>query len=100
MQTETTQRRLMWWGINILVLLYAFVPVFWLISLSLKDAATLNDGNYFPTSPTDDSYAAIFTNNDFIRANRSRFGKKPSVWNPIPGLPQRSTPRARSEMRS
>ena len=27
MQTETTQRKLTWWGVNILVLLYAFIPV-------------------------------------------------------------------------
>ena len=51
MQTETTNRKLMWWGVNILVLLYAFIPVIWILSLSLKDPATLNDGNYFPMSP-------------------------------------------------
>ena len=58
----------MWWGVNVLVLLYAFVPVVWIISLSLKDDATLNDGNYLPVSPTGESYAAIFTNPDFLRA--------------------------------
>ena len=68
MQPETTNRKLMWWGINILVLLYAFIPVVWLLSLSLKDSATLNDGKYFPTSPTGDSYKAIFTNEDFLRS--------------------------------
>jgi multiple sugar transport system permease protein len=67
-QPATTQRKLMWWGINILVLLYAFVPVFWLLSLSLKDAKTLNDGKYFPVSPTGDSYKAIFQNDDFVRS--------------------------------
>ena len=40
MQTETTQRKLIWWGVNILVLLYAFIPVIWIVSLSLKAAAT------------------------------------------------------------
>jgi multiple sugar transport system permease protein len=68
MRPETTNRKLLWWGINILVLLYAFIPVFWLISLSVKDAATLNDGKYFPVSPTGANYKAIFTNNDFIRS--------------------------------
>ena len=47
MQTETTQRKLTWWGINVLVLLYAFIPVVWILSLSLKDDATLNDGRSF-----------------------------------------------------
>src|SRR5919206_1072098 len=68
MRPETTNRKLMWWGINALVLLYAFIPVFWIVSLSLKDAATLNDGNYFPTSPSGESYSAIFSNQDFLRA--------------------------------
>ena len=68
MQTETTNRKLTWWGINIVVLLYAFIPVVWILSLSLKDTATLNDGRYFAVSPTGASYATIFTNYDFVRA--------------------------------
>ena len=68
METETTNRKLMWWGVNVLVLLYAFIPVVWILSLSLKDPSTLNDGKYFPVSPSLDSYAKIFTNDDFIRA--------------------------------
>ena len=40
----------------------------WIISLSLKDDATLNDGNYLPVSPSGDSYAAIFRQADFLRA--------------------------------
>ena len=40
----------------------------WILSLSLKDAATLNDGKYLPVSPSGDSYAAIFKNPDFLRA--------------------------------
>src|ERR1700712_3002872 len=74
MQTETTNRKLMWWGVNILVLLYAFIPVIWIVSLSLKDSATLNDGHYFPVSPSGASYAAIFTNYDFIRALANSIG--------------------------
>jgi multiple sugar transport system permease protein len=67
-QPETTTRKLGWWGVNAVVLLYAFIPVVWIISLSLKDDATLNDGNYFPVSPSWDNYSAIFQNEDFIRA--------------------------------
>ena len=68
METETTKRKLTWWGINIIVLLYAFIPVVWILTLSLKDPSTRNDGKYFPVSPSWDSYAKIFTNDDFIRA--------------------------------
>jgi multiple sugar transport system permease protein len=67
-QPETTNRKLMWWGVNAIVLLYAFVPVIWIVSLSVKDDATLNDGKYFPTSPSDDNYTAIFNNSDFLRS--------------------------------
>ena len=74
MQTETTQRKAMWWGVNVLVLLYAFVPVIWIISLSLKDDETLNDGNYLPASPSGESYAAIFCNPDFLRALLNSIG--------------------------
>jgi multiple sugar transport system permease protein len=74
METVTTNRKITWWIINILVLLYAFIPVFWIISLSLKDSETLNDGNYFPTSPSGASYAAIFSNPDFLRALANSIG--------------------------
>ena len=67
MQPETTNRKLMWWGVNILVLLLV-IPVVWIVSLSLKDDATLNDGSSSRPLPTGDSYAAIFSNPDFLRA--------------------------------
>jgi multiple sugar transport system permease protein len=74
METVTTNRKITWWVINILVLLYAFIPVFWIVSLSLKDSETLNDGNYFPVSPSGASYAAIFSNPDFLRALANSIG--------------------------
>jgi len=64
----------MWWGVNAIVLLYAFVPVVWILSLSLKNSATLNDGKYFPTQPTGASYSAIFSNPDFLRALANSIG--------------------------
>ena len=68
METATTQRKAGWWVVNAIVILYAFIPVVWIISLSLKSDSTLNDGKYLPTDPTDKSYSAIFNNDDFIRA--------------------------------
>ena len=38
MQQETTKQKLTWTMVNVLVLIYAFVPVIWIISLSLKDS--------------------------------------------------------------
>ena len=74
METETTQRKISWWAINVVVLLYAFLPVVWILSLSLKDSATLNDGDYLPVSPSGSSYAAIFSNPDFLRALANSIG--------------------------
>jgi len=68
MQQETPRLKLTWSLVNVLVLIYAFVPVIWIISLSLKDSATLNDGKFLPVSPSWESYSAIFSNSDFTRA--------------------------------
>ena len=67
-QTETTGKKVGWSVANLLVLIYAFVPVVWIISLSLKGSNTLNDGNFIVRKPTGSAYSLIFQNNDFIRA--------------------------------
>ncbi len=67
-QTETPQRKAGWAAANVLVLLYAFVPVVWIVSLSLKGDDTLNDGNFLPLNPTSEAYRQIFANDDFLRA--------------------------------
>jgi multiple sugar transport system permease protein len=70
-QTETTGKKVSWTVVNIIVLLYAFVPVVWIVSLSLKGGDTLNDGKYIATKPTTAAYTGaqgIFKNDDFIRA--------------------------------
>ncbi|HYO47791.1 MAG TPA: carbohydrate ABC transporter permease, partial [Gemmatimonadota bacterium] len=68
MRTETSRQKWTWTAVNAVVLLYAFIPVLWIISISLKDAGTLNDGKLWPSSPSTESYTQIFGNNDFIRA--------------------------------
>jgi len=67
-QTETTQKKVGWAIADVLVLLYAFIPVVWIISLSLKGDDTLNDGKFFPANPVSEAYTEIFKNDDFIRA--------------------------------
>jgi multiple sugar transport system permease protein len=68
MTAATPRRKLSWGTANLLVLLYAFVPVIWIISLSVKSAGTLNDGNFWPRAVAWDNYTAIFKNDDFVRA--------------------------------
>jgi multiple sugar transport system permease protein len=72
--TETTGKKLGWAGADILVLLYAFIPVIWIISLSLKGGDTLNDGNFLARKPSTDAYSKIFDNNDFLRALANSIG--------------------------
>ena len=66
--TETPAKKLGWAAADIIVLLYAFIPVVWIISLSLKGPDTLNDGKFLPAKPTSTAYSDIFKNDDFIRA--------------------------------
>lgn len=64
---ETTQRKVGWGVVNTIVLIYAFVPVIWILSLSLKQ--DFNDGGFLPQAGwTTEAYQQIFNNNDFIRA--------------------------------
>ena len=57
------------WGIGILVvLLYALIPVVWILSLSLKKTADIGDGNYLPTGGISlDNYSSLFDSSDFVR---------------------------------
>ncbi len=50
-----------WTVVNIAVLIYALLPVLWILSLSLKPTSTVKDGNLIPTSITLDNYRAIFS---------------------------------------
>jgi multiple sugar transport system permease protein len=68
MRQETAQRKWAWTGVNAIVLLYAFIPVIWIVSMSLKDDGSLNDGKFLPVSPSLDSYKQIFADNEFTRA--------------------------------
>ena len=73
-QTETRGKKVGWTTVNILVLLYAFIPVVWIISLSLKGGDTLNDGNFIARNPTGEAYTQIFQNDDFLRALLNSIG--------------------------
>jgi multiple sugar transport system permease protein len=73
-QTETRGKKIGWTAVNIVVLLYAFIPVVWIISLSLKGGDTLNDGNFIARKPTTQAYTQIFQNDDFLRALGNSIG--------------------------
>jgi multiple sugar transport system permease protein len=65
--------RMLQGGGSLLVVVYALVPVAWIISLSLKRAADLNDHRFFPAHISLEHYRAIFQDIQFPAA----------LWNSI-----------------
>ncbi|MGH3624532.1 MAG: carbohydrate ABC transporter permease [Sciscionella sp.] len=63
-----TGRKVRWGLLDILVVVYALVPMLWILSLSLKTKDTLTDGSFIPKSFTLQNYVDIFNTDDFIRA--------------------------------
>ncbi|MGW3467205.1 carbohydrate ABC transporter permease [Saccharopolyspora sp. NPDC000995] len=71
---ETPARKTKWALLNIIVMVYALVPVLWILSLSFKSPATLSDGNLIPREWTLENYAAIFRTTEFTRALLNSIG--------------------------
>lgn len=57
-----------WTLINTVVVVYALVPVLWIVSLSFKSKGTITDGNFIPREWTLDNYKDIFATTEFVRA--------------------------------
>jgi len=62
------RRATMWAIIDTLVVVYALVPVLWILSLSLKPTSTVKDGKLIPSSVTLDNYRGIFRGDIFSSA--------------------------------
>src|ERR1700749_808613 len=59
---ETTGRDKALWAIGTLVvLLYALLPVVWILSLSFKDPTTIGDQRFLPSKWTWDNYNSVFS---------------------------------------
>jgi multiple sugar transport system permease protein len=57
-----------WAVIDTLVVVYALLPVLWILSLSLKPTSTVKDGKLIPSSVTFDNYRGIFRGDFFSSA--------------------------------
>src|SRR3954470_22822645 len=57
-----------WASANVVILFCALLPVFWILSLSLKSAKTVTDGKLIPTDISFDNYSAIFDQPIFTHA--------------------------------
>jgi multiple sugar transport system permease protein len=62
------RRTAAWVTVDAMVLVYALLPVLWILSLSLKPTSTVKDGKLIPTSLTFDNYRGIFRGNFFSSA--------------------------------
>jgi multiple sugar transport system permease protein len=57
-----------WVVVDTLVLVYAFLPVLWILSLSLKPTSMVKDGKLIPSSLTFENYRGIFRGDLFSSA--------------------------------
>lgn len=57
-----------WTVVNVAVIVYALLPVLWILSLSLKPTSTVKDGKLIPDGITFDNYKGIFQGNVFTSA--------------------------------
>ncbi|MEV6713278.1 carbohydrate ABC transporter permease [Lentzea sp. NPDC051208] len=65
---ETTGKKWGWGLLNAVVVIYALVPVLWIVSLSFKSSKTLADGNFIPREWSLENYRNIFSTSEFTRA--------------------------------
>ena len=72
---DTSTSKKTWWAVaDLVVILYALIPVLWIVSLSFKTADTITDGNFFPRSWTWENYSQIFEIDLFTLALRNSIG--------------------------
>jgi multiple sugar transport system permease protein len=73
MQSTGKERAL--WAIAITtVVVFALIPVAWIVSLSLKPTDQIADKNFLPRSISFDNYTGIFDSPDFLLALRNSVG--------------------------
>jgi len=73
----SARTKVWWWVGGILIVLYCLFPVAWIVSLSLKAPADLDDGSFLPTSVSWQNYQLILTGDAselFLPALRNSVG--------------------------
>src|SRR3954451_17501273 len=76
METDRRNLRIFGWGAaDGVVLLFALLPVLWIVSLSLKLPGDVTDGRILPSTWSLDNYSTIFdADSPFLPALRNSFG--------------------------
>ena len=68
MAAATPATKAKWGVLDAIVIVFALIPVLWIVSLSFKTTPTLTDGNFIPRDWTFDNYQLIFKTDQFVRA--------------------------------
>ena len=68
MAAATPAAKARWGLLDAIVIVFALIPVLWIVSLSFKTTPTLTDGNFIPRHWTFDNYQLIFKTDQFVRA--------------------------------
>jgi multiple sugar transport system permease protein len=71
---DTTAKKWGWGALNTVVVIYALIPVLWIVSLSFKSSKTLADGNFIPREWSLENYQNIFSTSEFTRALLNSIG--------------------------
>ncbi|UVF77442.1 carbohydrate ABC transporter permease [Gordonia mangrovi] len=72
--SQTVSKRVWWTIANVLVVLYAVIPLLWIISLSFKPPGSIKDGNFIPQQWTWENYQGIFETSAVTSALRNSIG--------------------------
>jgi multiple sugar transport system permease protein len=74
MSTTSTREGRLWSVAGIAIVVYALVPVAWIVSLSLKPSSELSNGSFFPSEPTLENFRTVFEDPQFPAALRNSIG--------------------------
>jgi multiple sugar transport system permease protein len=66
--THTPRERVLWSIAILVVILYALIPVLWILSLSLKPPEQTGDGRFIPKEISFDNYDTVFSADTFNAA--------------------------------
>jgi len=69
-----TSDKVFWAGGILIVVIYALLPVVWILSLSLKPSDEITNGKFFPQDPSFDNFSAIWKDPQFPSALRNSLG--------------------------
>ncbi|MGN6695397.1 MAG: carbohydrate ABC transporter permease [Aquihabitans sp.] len=74
MNRRRTSDKVFWAGGIVIVVIYALLPVVWIVSLSLKPTDEITNGTFLPKDPSFDNFSAIWKDPQFPSALRNSLG--------------------------